>query len=158
MIVAIEPARQPDVEALLRLSDVFTLGLYPAENCYLLDVGELDAPGVSVFVARGVRAGDAASALGMVALVDRGDATAELKRMFVCDDTRGRGVAGALLGAVEAHARTAGIHLVQLETGPLSRSAIALYEKHGYAHIPTFGPYVGDPFSVCMEKLLPVTE
>ena len=29
-----------------------------------------------------------------------------------------------------------------------------IYERRGYAHIENFGPYVGDEFSVCMEKPL----
>lgn len=147
--IAIEPARQPDVEALLTLSDEYAIGLYPADSCYLLDVSELERPGVSMFVARvdGV-------ALGTGALVDRRNATAELKRLFVDDAARGRGLAGALLSAIETRARDAGVRVLQLETGPKSFAAIALYEKHGYVRIPNFGQYVGDPHSYCMEKVL----
>jgi len=147
--VAIEPARQPEVEALLQRSDQFAIELYPADSCYLLDVSELEQPGVSMFVARVDGA-----ALGTGALVERGDGTAELKRLFVDDAARGRGLAAALLAAIEAHAVDASVRVLQLETGPKSFAAIALYEKHGYARIPNFGQYVGDPHSYCMEKAL----
>ena len=145
-----EPPRQPDVEELLRLSDEFTRALYPAESCHLLDVAELERPGVTVFVGRG----DDGAALGMAALVAKGDGSAELKRMFVRSEARGRGVASALLGAVEDAAAAADVSTLQLETGPLQPEAIALYERRGYAPIPAFGEYVGDPNSVCYEKSL----
>ena len=146
--VAIEPARQPDVERLLDGIEAFALSLYPADSCYLLDISELEEPGVDVFVARvdGV-------ALGMAALVPYPD-YAELKRLFVDDEARGRGLAGALLRAVEDRAREQGCTLARLETGPKSVAAIALYEKHGYRRIPNFGQYEGDPHSYCMEKAL----
>jgi len=114
-----------------------------------MNVSELEAPEVEVFVARidGV-------ALGMAALVSRGDGSAELKRLFVDDRARGQRLAGGLLDAIEAHARDAGVGVIQLETGPQSFAALALYDRHGYRRIPNFGPYVGDEFSVCMEKAL----
>jgi putative acetyltransferase len=160
--VSIEPPRQPEVLELLRLSDEFALGLYPADSCYMLDLGELEAPGVTVFVARDAGAGDASAgdaasvgaALGMVALVDRGDGSAELKRMFLHESARGRGVGGELMRALEVHARASGISVIQLETGPKQPAAVALYERHGFAHIPNFGQYIGDGFSVCMQKRL----
>lgn len=147
--VAIEAPRQPEVEELLRLGDEFTLSLYPADSCYLLDVGELERPGVTVFVGRVDGA-----AVGMVALVSRDDGSAELKRMFVHDAARGRGLAGGILAAVEEHARAAGVGVIQLETGPKQLAALALYERNGYRRIPNFGQYVGDEFSICMEKRL----
>lgn len=148
--VSAEPARSPGVDELLRLSDEYTFALYPAESCYLLDVSELERPGVTVFVGRD----DNGDALGMAALVEKTDGTGELKRMFVHPDARGRGLAGGLLSAVEAEAVRAGVVTLQLETGPLQLAAIGLYESRGYAHIPNFGDYVGDPHSVCYAKTL----
>ncbi len=147
--VSVESPRQPEVLELLRQSDEFTLSLYPPESCFLLDVSELERPGVTVFVSRSEDA-----AVGIGALVDRGDGSAELKRMFVSADARGFGIAGRILKSAEAHAVATGVHTIQLETGPLQRSAIALYERHGYARIPLFGQYVGEEFSLCYEKRL----
>jgi putative acetyltransferase len=147
--IAVEPARAAGVSILLAEGDEFTRGLYPAESCYLLDIGELEAPGVSVVVAR-----SGSEAVGMAALVERGDGTAELKRMFVRADARGRGIASGILSAIEETARSRAVTLLQLETGPLQLEAIGLYEKHGYRRIPNFGKYVGDEFSLCMEKPL----
>ncbi|MFF1879571.1 GNAT family N-acetyltransferase [Leifsonia sp. NPDC058230] len=148
--IAIEPPRTAEIEELLRLGDEFTLALYPADSCYLLDVSELEAPGVTVLVAR-----DAPGrAVGMVAVVEKGDGTAELKRMFVHEDARGQGLASALLADAEAVAAVAGVATLQLETGPRQHAAIALYERRGYERIPNFGSYVGDPHSICYAKPL----
>ncbi|MGO4592428.1 GNAT family N-acetyltransferase [Leifsonia sp. 2TAF2] len=149
-----EPPRQPEVEELLRLSDEFAFALYPADSCYLLDVSELEKPGVTVFVAR--VDGRALGMAGLVVSAADGEPNAELKRMFVHEDARGRGLARSLLGALEAAAADAGVPEIRLETGPLQHAAIALYERAGYARIPNFGPYVGDEFSVCYAKALSV--
>ncbi len=153
MSIAIEPARQPDVERLLGLGDQFARSLYPPDECFLLDVAELEAPNVSVFVARVDN-----DALGMAALVVKHDGSAEVKRVFVEDRARGQGLAGQLLAAVETAGRQAGVRVIQLETGPRSVAALALYEKHGYRHIPLFGQYIGSASSVCMEKRLGLIE
>jgi putative acetyltransferase len=147
--IAVEPARQPEIEQLLRAGEEYARELYTEDECFMLDITELEKPGVTVFVAR-----DGGRAVGMAALVEADDGSAELKRLFVDDGVRGRGVAGSLLDALELHAGESGIPLVQLETGTRSHAAIALYEKRGYRHVPRFGQYVDSASSVCMEKLL----
>lgn len=69
--------------------------------------------------------------------------TAELKRMYVVPEHRGRGVAKALLLAVEDDARRAGRKRIWLETGTAQPEAIGLYERSGYARIEDFGHYKG---------------
>ena len=147
--IGIETPRQAEVLELMRQGDEFTLSLYPPESCHLLGVEELEEPGVTVFVAREGRA-----VVGMAALVGSGGGTAELKRMFVPPEARGRGIAGTILRAVERFATDAGIDIIVLETGPLQHAALALYERCGYRLIPNFGKYTGDPNSVCYEKRL----
>jgi len=149
--VAVEDPRQPEVERMLREGEAYALSLYPADSCYLLSVDELAVDDVVVLVAR---LDD--RAVGMAALVDRGDGSGELKRLFVDEEGRGRGVATAIMDALERSARERGVRILQLETGPKQLAAIALYERRGYAVIENFGPYVGDEFSVCMEKELRV--
>jgi putative acetyltransferase len=166
--ITIEPPRQSEVLDLLRQSDEYAFALYPADSCYLLNIDDLEAPTVSVFVARlGDVAGSAAPAatsaapvaaaapaVGIAALALRADSTAELKRVFVAPSARGRGVARDILRAVEDFARSQGVSAIRLETGVAQPEAIALYEKVGYHHIPRFGQYVDDETSVCMEKPL----
>ncbi|MDP3208163.1 MAG: GNAT family N-acetyltransferase [Rhodoglobus sp.] len=154
MTVAIEPARQPDVERLLALGEVFARSLYPPDECFLLDIAELDRPGVTVLVAR-----VESDAMGMVAVVgpdtsDGGDGSAEIKRLFIEDRARGRGLARELIAAVEQFARDNGATVIRLETGPRSDAALALYRSSGYRDIPLFGQYIGSASSVCMEKVL----
>lgn len=134
----------------MRASDAYAESLYPTGACSSLALAELVADGVTVFVARDAEG----LALGMAALVNRGDGTGELKRLFVSEAGRGQGVATAVMDALEAAARAASIHTLQLETGPRHLAAIALYEQRGYVHIERFGPYAGNGFSVCMEKTL----
>ena len=147
LTVAIENPRQDDVLGLLQQADDYALSLYPAENYHSLDVVNLEQPGVAFYVAR-----DNGLALGTAAIVNRGDKSGEVKRMFVTDAARGAGVGRALLEAIELFAHTVGISLIQLETGLPQTAAIALHQRSGYVHIPRFGKYVDDPTSYCMEK------
>ena len=63
---------------------------------------------------------------------------AEIKRMYVVPGARRRGVARALLRALEGAARERGYAFVRLDTGPLQRGAMALYADEGYAEIANF--------------------
>jgi putative acetyltransferase len=147
--ITIESPRADDVLSLLREGDEFALALYPAESYHGLDIDALETGGVSLFVAR-----DGGVALGTAAVVDRGDGSGEIKRMFVTDDARGLGIGRGLLEALEAHALSTGISTLQLETGLPQVAAISLYERLGYKQIPRFGKYRDDPTSYCMEKHL----
>ncbi|GAA2334374.1 GNAT family N-acetyltransferase [Dactylosporangium salmoneum] len=73
------------------------------------------------------------------------ETTAELKRMYVAPEFRGRGVAKALLLAIEGAAREAGRRRIWLETGTAQPEAIGLYERCGYIRIEDFGHYKGYP-------------
>ncbi|TFD90147.1 MULTISPECIES: GNAT family N-acetyltransferase [Cryobacterium] len=149
--ISIEPPRQADVEALLAAGTVFAYSLYPVENTFLLSTDELERPGVDVYVARDALG----NACGMAALVPLGpDTCAELKRLFVHAEARGRGVAGRLLDRIEADAAGRGIRSLALETGTLQHAAMALYRGRGYEQIDLFGPYVGEELSVCFAKSL----
>jgi len=79
---------------------------------------------------------------------------AELKRMYVRPAFRGRGIARQMIVAIEEEALAAGRPIIRLETGDYLPAAIALYQAAGYREIPAYGPYVGNPFSVCFEKRL----
>lgn len=85
------------------------------------------------------------AAVGCGALRSIGDGVGELKRMYVVPSARGRGVAGAVLAALEDEARRRGWTALRLETGPRQPEAIALYTGAGYRPIEPFGTYAGDP-------------
>jgi len=81
------------------------------------------------------------------------DATsAEVRRMFVVERARRRGLARTMLDALEQAAIDLGYDTLLLETGFRQQAAMALYESAGFTRIPPFGPYVGDPTSVCYAK------
>jgi GNAT superfamily N-acetyltransferase len=83
--------------------------------------------------------------------------TAEIKRMYVTPDFRGRGLARTLLAHLEADAAVHGADAVVLETGLAQPEAMALYESSGYRPIPPFGFYRDAPLSRCYAKRLPTT-
>jgi GNAT superfamily N-acetyltransferase len=79
---------------------------------------------------------------------------AEVKRMYVLPEYRGRGLSRLLLAAVEQKARDEGIHTLRLETGRFLDPALGLYTSSGYSEIPLYGQYVGHVTSICFEKRL----
>jgi GNAT superfamily N-acetyltransferase len=62
----------------------------------------------------------------------------EIKRMYVVDEARGRGVARKLLTALEGAARDLGYAIARLDTGPQQPRAERLYRTAGYAEIGNF--------------------
>jgi putative acetyltransferase len=83
------------------------------------------------------------------------DDVAEIKRMFVVPECRGRGYSRLILAELERLAIDHGYELIRLETGILQPEAIRLYEGAGYRRIPSYGIYVDNALSVCFEKRLP---
>jgi GNAT superfamily N-acetyltransferase len=65
----------------------------------------------------------------------------EIKRMFVREPARGRGLARLLLAHLESTAFEAGIRRFVLETGLEQPDAVALYRSSGYVDVPPFGHY-----------------
>ncbi|SHM56996.1 GNAT family N-acetyltransferase [Actinacidiphila paucisporea] len=82
------------------------------------------------------------------------DGDAEVKRMFVVREARGRGLARAILAELEASAAAAGRTRMVLETGLRQPEAISLYESCGYRPVKKFGYYRDQDLSVCLGKSL----
>jgi GNAT superfamily N-acetyltransferase len=78
--------------------------------------------------------------------------TMEVKRMFVPNDYRGKGIATKVLSELEKWASELGFNKIILETGIKQPEAIQLYKKCGYRLIPNYGQYAGVKNSVCFEK------
>jgi putative acetyltransferase len=79
---------------------------------------------------------------------------AEIRRMWVEQSARGRGIAGRVLETLIATARGAGVRALRLETGVVSHAALALYEKAGFQRCPPFDDYRPDTLSVFMERAI----
>lgn len=82
------------------------------------------------------------------------DGDAELKRMYVTPQARGRGLARRILAALEEDARAAGRTRMVLETGTKQPEAVALYFSSGYEPCAKFGHYRFDELSLCYAKPL----
>lgn len=147
--VSRETPCQDDVAALIRQSDVLMSALYPAVSNHLVDIEQLAQPHVHFFVAR-----ENGRALGCGAFVLGDSGQAEMKRVFVDPTARGKGIARAIMAALEREAASHGVTLMQLETGIRQPEAIALYRRFGYAERAPFGSYQPDPLSLFMEKQL----
>ena len=66
---------------------------------------------------------------------------AEVKRMYLRDVARGRGVAQALPARIEREARDAGLVLLRLETGERQIAAFRFYQRAGFRICVPFGVY-----------------
>ena len=106
-------------------------------------------PGSGFFIGRVER-----QAVACGAFRPLGPRIAEIKRMFVDPEHRGRGYSKAMLVMLERMAGESGYAAVRLETRPLQHAAIALYEKLGYVRIPNYGMYEGKQECLRYEKSL----
>ncbi|MCR8560979.1 GNAT family N-acetyltransferase [Mucilaginibacter sp. BJC16-A38] len=78
--------------------------------------------------------------------------TVEIKRMFVDDNLRGKGIAGKILTELETWATELGYQTSILETANKQHEAIRLYQKCGYEITENYGDYIGVEISICMRK------
>jgi putative acetyltransferase len=76
----------------------------------------------------------------------------EIKRMYVVDEQRGKGIGAAILRELEKWAAELKFRNTVLETGDKQPEAVHLYEKAGYTIIPNYGQYAGVATSICMKK------
>src|SRR5687768_14956162 len=111
MPITVEPVESPtdDARALIAELDAELAGPYPAENRHGLSAERVFKPNVRFFIAR---LDERAVGCGGVAF---DDGFAEVKRMYVRPDARGRGVARAILARLEDEARGRGIRRLTLE-------------------------------------------
>jgi putative acetyltransferase len=124
---------------------------YPEDgvNYFRLDPDEV-RPGLGAFLV--AWSAELAIGCGAVRLID--PHTAEIKRMYVRPEMRGRGVARHVLDALEREAKTLGATRLLLETGTRQPEAIALYTKAGFSPTGPFGEYRPSPLNTFMEKSL----
>ena len=146
-----DDALGPDALALIALSEAELAALYPPEVRFAFSPEELTRAATRFYVAHD----ELAVGCGGYAVVQHaGGAYAELKRMFVRAEARGRGIAARLLEVLEDGARAEGLPIMRLETGTDSPAAIRAYEKAGYVRRAAFGAYTENGSSVFMEKHL----
>lgn len=127
---------------------------YPEEGAthFQLDPDEV-GPGRGAFVV----AWDGSAAVGCGAMRVLDDGRAEIKRMYVPVEHRGRGISRLVLAALEERAAELGVTTLCLETGTRQEEALGLYRSMGFEPAPCWGEYFGAPLSLCMEKHLSTT-
>ena len=91
-------------------------------------------------------------AVGCGAFKEYEPGVAEIKRMYVREEMRGRGIAGMILADLENWAKELDFSECILETGVKQPEAIGLYKKHGYQIMPSYGQYLNVENSVCLQK------
>jgi putative acetyltransferase len=151
MPVLISPERPdtPDATALINELEEHLASLYPAASRHGFSVQKLIDQQVRFVV---LRVDGQPAGCGGVMLA--GKEYAELKRMYVRPEFRGRKLGDQLIAHLAEYARGQGISLLRLETGIHQQAAIRMYKRAGFAPIPPFADYPDDPSSLCFEKPL----
>lgn len=137
-----------DALAMIAGSEAELASIYPPEVRFAFSPQQLVDGGVAFFVAR---AGGRAVGCGGLAPCE---GYGELKRIYTDPAMRGRGVARAVIAALEDEARRRGLTVVRLETGGDSPAALGLYRRLGYVDRGPFGAYRENGSSLFMEKRL----
>lgn len=132
------------VEAL----DTYQSGLYPAESNHLEPIESLTNKNVIML---GALHKECLFAMGAVKLFKN---YGEIKRLFVPEKHRGKGLAQKIMAELEDNLIQRSIFTARLETGIYQPEAVGLYKKLGYVLCDPFGDYKPDPLSVFMEKQL----
>ncbi len=148
IVVGRTDPRDPQATALLQASHALMQALFAPDENHFLSIDALCSEDVHFFTAR---EGDVI--LGTGAIKVNKD-MAEVKSMFVAETARGRGVADAILRALEDRARELRLHWLRLETGDVLQAAHRLYARHGFLSCGPFGNYTENASSVFMEKRL----
>ena len=159
LAIAAEPFDAPDSRRLLDelMADLevrYAADMEPGqENPELsgeqLVTADQVSPPDGVFLVARLAAGPWAAAQ---ARPGRRPGVAEIKRMYVVPEARGRGISRALLAALEAEAVALGYRRVRLETGIRQPEAVRLYKSAGYHRIAGFGRYETDLLSLFFAK------
>jgi putative acetyltransferase len=149
--IATEPFDSADAQRLIAALDEHLSSRYPPEQRFGPNLKpEQIAAGLGTFVV--ARLDGRPVGCGALRKLDK--TTAEVKRMYVEPDVRGRGVANDILDHLEDVAHGLGVHRLVLETGIYQAEAIALYRRAGFGPIRCWGEYAEVLTSVCFEKNL----
>jgi putative acetyltransferase len=153
--IHVEQATSPtaEVRTLIGELDAELLRHDPPEQRHGLALDAIFQPHIRFFVAW--LDGAAAGCGGVALFAD----FAEVKRMYVREAARGRGVADAILARLATEASDAGLALLRLETGTRQQAAIGFYRRAGFVPCTAFPPYSTMPVanvatSLFMERQL----
>ena len=147
--LAQEPFDSADARRLIAALDEHLASRYPPDQRFGPNLKpEHLAAGLGTFVVARIDG----RAVGCGALRKLDETTAEVKRMYVAPEQRGRGVAKQILEHLEEAGLGLGVHRLVLETGIYQAEAIGLYRSAGFKPIRCWGEYAESVTSVCFEK------
>ena len=138
-----------DLMALINELDEELLTRYPKEGIFVLDFNHS-----KINTATFVVAYSGNIPVGCGAILPMCRECVELKRFFVRNTHRGKGIASGILLLLESEARKQGYGIIKLETGPNQPESLSLYKKFGFYEIEKFGEYINSKYSICLEKKL----
>lgn len=136
-----------DFLRLVQALDSFLAILDGEDHAFYAQFNKVDA------LQQAIVAYEGGKAVGCGAFKILNESTVEVKRMYVDESFRNKGIATKVLAALEEWAVELCHTRCILETGIRQPDAIALYTKNGYRVIENFGQYAGVETSVCFEKL-----
>lgn len=139
-----------DLTWLVSELDAFQSQLYPAESNHCLDLSTATDKQLRCVIVRD----ESGSPVGCGALLLQENGSAEIKRVYIRPEYRGRKLGEKIVTAIETMASEKNSGILLLETGIHQQPAIALYRRCGYEICDAFPPYAADPLSVFMCKKL----
>ena len=140
-----------DVKQVLALSDDYMGALYPPESNHLEPVDALQKSNVGFF---GVFIEGQLAGTGAVKIMNDDGMYGEIKRVYVKDAYRGKGVSRLIMNTLHEYLTLNEVQLARLEVGYLQPEALGLYRNLGYQDRGPFGQYTQDPNSIFMERRL----
>ncbi len=147
--VVAEPFDSDDARRLIAALDEHLASRYPPEQRFGPNLKPAQiAAGLGTFVIARLDG----RAVGCGALRKLDETSAEVKRMYVAPEVRGKGVARKVLEHLESVGRELGVQRLVLETGIYQAEAIGLYHTAGFEPVRCWGEYADSVTSVCFEK------
>ena len=139
----------PDIYKLIKSLDQYLLMQYPDRPIFGIDLEKASQENVHFIVGYN---NDQAVCCGAIRLFN--DNRCELKRMFVLDEYRGKGISKKLYYELENLAISKNKKIIILETGKKQSEAINLYKSLGFKIIPNYGEFIKDEISLCFSKTI----
>lgn len=142
----------PDFRSLVALLDEFLADVDGEDHAYYSQFNKLDGIPYAVVAYENDRA------VGCGGFRPYTTEIAEIKRMFVLPEQRGKRIGALVLEELESWASELGYGDCVLETGHKQEAAVSLYKRSGYESIPNYGQYANVSNSICMKKNISVGE
>lgn len=136
-----------DFEKLTKLFDEYLVEIDGDEKDFFAQFNQIYIKNVVVCYENEV-------AVGCGAFKEYEPSIAEIKRMFVKPEYRGKGIASTILFELEKWAKEEKYKKSILETSFKLVNAIELYKKFGFELTERYGQYANVESSICMKKTI----